>query len=126
MRPALVRVLAVLVFFWMPAAAVSLVHVFSSAIFGVLAHPCPWCLFLPEHGMVGFVLFGAMAVAVREGLLAPVAAWTVRVDDALRTPAADRISKAAGRVLGSLAVFLLFSVGPTLLWRIRYGVWISG
>jgi hypothetical protein len=126
MRPGRVWMLAAFVCFWLPAAAVSLVHVFSPAIFGVLAHPCPWCLFLPEHGMVGFVLFGAMAVAAREGLLVPVAAWTVRIDGALRVPAADRVSKAAGRVLAALAVFFLFSAGPTLLWRIRYGVWISG
>jgi hypothetical protein len=110
---------------WVPAAAVSLLHFFSPAIFGVLAHPCPWCLFLPEHAMVGFVHFGALAVAAREGLLAPVALWAAGDGDL--APAADRrLHKAGGRVLAAEGVFLLFAVGPTLLWRLQHGVWISG
>ena len=125
-RGKLLWVLAASVFLWVPAAAVSLVRIFAPAIFGVLAHFCPWCLLLPEHGMVGFVLFGAMAVAAREGLLGPVAAWAARTDSMLAGPAAKRASKAATRVLAAVAVFLLFSLGPTLLWRIRFGVWISG
>jgi hypothetical protein len=118
--------LAAAALLWTPAAAISLVRVFSASIFGVLAHPCPWCLFLPEHGMVGFVQFGALAVAAREGIVAPVALWAADRDGTIRSAAADRLSKAAGRLLCSLAVFLVATVGPALLWRVRHGVWIWG
>jgi hypothetical protein len=118
--------LAAAALLWTPAAAISLVRVFSASIFGVLAHPCPWCLFLPEHGMVGFVQFGALAVAAREGIVAPVALLAAGRDETIRSAAADRLSKAAGRLLWSLAVFLVVTVGPALLWRIRHGVWMWG
>ena len=111
---------------WAPAAAVSLVRVFSASIFGVLAHPCPWCLFLPEHAMVGFVQFGALAVAAREGIVAPVAIWAAGRDVTIRSAAADRLSQAAGRLLWSLGVFLTLTTGPALLWRLRHGVWMWG
>jgi hypothetical protein len=110
---------------WVPVGAVTLIHFFSSAIFGVLAHPCPWCLFLPEHGMVGFFQFGALAVAAREGLLAPVALWASGDED-IAPAAAARLRKAGGRILAAEAAFLLVAAGPTLLWRLQHGVWISG
>ncbi len=118
--------LAVLTLFWVLYAGGALVNVFSAYIFGVLAHDCPWCLFLPEHGMVGFVQFGALAMAAREGIPAPAASLAAIAHPRLAGPAADRIRTAAGRILLSMAVFLLFSAGPALLWRLRHGVWISG
>ncbi|MCF8053172.1 MAG: hypothetical protein K9L59_18195 [Desulfobacterales bacterium] len=118
--------LGVLTLFWVTAAAGALVNVFSAYIFGVLAHDCPWCLFLPEHGMVGFLQFGALAVAAREGIPAPAASFAAFAHPLLAGPAADRIRTAAGRILLSMAVFLVFSAGPALLWRLRHGVWISG
>jgi hypothetical protein len=118
--------LAVLTLFWVLSAAAGLVNVFSAYIFGVLAHDCPWCLFLPEHGMVGFVQFGTLALAAREGLRAPAVSFAAAAHPPLVGPSADRIRTAAGRILGSMTVFLLFSAGPAVLWRLRYGVWISG
>jgi hypothetical protein len=117
--------LAVLTLFWVLSSGGALVNVFSAYIFGVLAHDCPWCLFLPEHGTVGFIQFGALAMAAREGISAPAASF-VAAYPTLAGPAADRIKKASGRILFAMAVFLLFSLGPALLWRLRFGVWISG
>lgn len=118
--------LAVLTLFWVLSAAGGLVNVFSAYIFGVLAHDCPWCLFLPEHAMVGFVQFGTLAMAAREGLRTPAASFAAAAYPSLAGPAADRIRTAAGRILVSMTVFLLFSAGPALWWRLRFGVWISG
>ena len=118
--------LAVLTLFWVTAAAGVLVNVFSAYIFGVLAHDCPWCLFLPEHRMVGFLQFGALAMAAREGIPAPALSLAAIAHPRLACPAAERIRTAAGRILLSMSVFLVFSAGPALLWRLRHGVWISG
>ena len=45
---------------WLPVAALTLVNVLSAYHYEVLQHHCPWCLFLPEHGLVGYPLYGAM------------------------------------------------------------------
>jgi len=117
--------LVVISAFWIPVAAVTLVHYFSAYHYGVLQHHCPWCLFLSEYRMVGYPLFGALVVIAFETI---VVLWLPQ----LSRPAAElglvvdqRIRKASLRILGSTFVFLLLSVLPALYWRLRYGVWLS-
>ncbi|MEE4608014.1 MAG: hypothetical protein V2L15_03935, partial [Desulfobacteraceae bacterium] len=77
-------VLAVLGPVWSAVAALTLVRVLSAYYYGVLHHHCPWCLFLPEHHRIGYLLFGLLAAATLE---APAALTAARCGD--RVPAAN-------------------------------------
>jgi hypothetical protein len=111
---------------WLPVAVVTLVNSLSAYHYGVLQHQCPWCLFLFQHGSVGFPLFAALMVVTFEGPLAFLLPATVRATPAVFPAALDRSRTAASRVIWSLLVFTLLSVLPAIIWRLRFGVWISG
>jgi len=118
--------LAALSVLWIPVAAVTLVNILAAYHYEVLQHHCPWCLFLAEHGMVGYPLYGCLAVIAYEASLI----W-VLPKIACRFPVFDRHARqrqksAAGRLLLALTVFLVLSGLPPVLWRLRYGVWIGG
>ncbi len=118
--------LSVVSVLWVPVAAVTLVNILSAYHYGVLQHQCPWCLFLLQHGAVGFLLFGCLAVVVIEGPAAFLLPAAGRKTPLVFATALDRGQAAAGRVLTALAVFVMLSALPPLLWRIRFGVWIGG
>ncbi|HSO18568.1 MAG TPA: hypothetical protein VLT88_03865, partial [Desulfosarcina sp.] len=111
---------------WMIASSVAVKHVWSAYYYQVLSHPCPWCLFLPDYHGAGFLIYGSMAVVVLEG----IALWTAdrirRRHPPLAPAAAERLGKAARRMLWALAGFYLLSTGPAVLWRLRTGVWLGG
>ena len=111
---------------WLPVAVVTLVNSLSAYHYGVLQHQCPWCLFLFQHGSVGFPLFAALMVVTFEGPLSFLLPATVRATPAVFPAALDRSRTAASRVIWSLLVFTLLSVLPAIIWRLRFGVWISG
>ncbi len=54
------RALALAAPAWALIAGGALVQVLAPYRYGVLAHRCPWCLFLAEHGRVGYPLFAAL------------------------------------------------------------------
>lgn len=118
--------LSVVSVLWVLVSAVTLVNILSAYHYGVLQHQCPWCLFLLQHGAVGFLLFAALAVVVIEGPAAFLLPAAVRKIPMVFPSALDRGQTAAGRVLIALAVFVVLSALPPLLWRIRFGVWIGG
>ena len=117
---------AVVAVFWIPAAAITLVNVLAAYHYQVLQHQCPWCLFLPEHRRVGYLLFGALAVIAFESSVI----WAMpKISSRFRVLAEATIQRqrtAAGRVLLALAVFLILAGLPPILWRLRYGVWMGG
>ena len=117
--------LVVISAFWIPVAAVTLVHHFAAYHYGVLQHHCPWCLFLSQYRMEGYPLFGALILVAFESI---VILWLPQ----LSRPAVElgkvvdqRIQKASLRIFASIVVFLLLSALPALYWRLRYGVWLS-
>ncbi len=111
---------------WLPAAATALVTVLSAYHYEVLHHHCPWCLFLPEHGAVGIVLYGALLLVGLEALAVFAVARFARSNPAVSDAARSRQRRALLRILGALLVFTVFTVGPALLWRWRTGVWMHG
>jgi hypothetical protein len=121
-RGPLVLALAAL---WLPLAATVLLTSFAAYHFEVLDHRCPWCLFLPEHGWVGYPLLVAFLVM---GVEAPVP-WLVRLLSE-RYPdcgpaTVERLKKVRGRMLLAMGVFWGVGGLPALIWRLRYGVWLG-
>ena len=117
---------AVLAIVWSLASAGAVKHVWSAYYYQVLSHPCPWCLFLPDHHGVGFLIFGCLAVVVLESL----ALWAARHAGChhahLAEPSTRRARTATIRMMFAILLFTLLTVGPALVWRLRYGVWLDG
>ena len=117
--------LALLALAWVPVAAVAMVRVFSAYHYGVLHHHCPWCLFLAEHHLVGYPVFGALLVVLLDGVGVSLAARLGRSAPGLAERASDRVRRGAGRVALAVCVFGLLTAVPALVWRLRFGVWMS-
>jgi hypothetical protein len=116
---------AILAVSWPPVAVVALVNVLAAYHYEVLQHHCPWCLFLPEHRYIGFLLFGLLAVVLFEGIMAFVAAGIADRFPGTGKAAEARVLTACRRLLLSLTVFIAAAGLPALLWRMRYGVWLG-
>ena len=110
---------------WTPIAFLSLVRVFGSYHYGVLHHHCPWCLFLPEHRMVGYPILGAALVVVLEAVAGLGAAVVGRRFPVLSGPARARRQRAGLRVAVAAALFGVVVAGPAVVWRLRFGVWMG-
>lgn len=119
-------VLSLLVFLWIPIAWSGLVKELAAYHYGVLQHDCPWCLFAARHRLVGYVLFSAMGLVAYHGLSVLVAQRVLATASGLEAAARRRIRRSSGRVAFWLLVFSFLAVGPALLWRWRFGVWIDG
>jgi hypothetical protein len=110
---------------WLPVAAVALVNILSAYHYEVLQHHCPWCLFLPEHHLVGYPLFAAMGIVVFETASAYLLPKASKSHPALESAAYRRSRKAAGRVLMATVLFLALSGLPAVIWRLRFGTWMG-
>jgi hypothetical protein len=117
--------LAACCMFWIPVAAVTLVHHLAAYHYGVLQHHCPWCLFLSEYRWVGYPLFGALTVMAFEALVVLWLPALTRPAAVLNPVVEQRIRRAGKRICASAVLFLLFSGAPALLWRLRFGVWLN-
>lgn len=118
--------LAVVSWLWLPVAALILVNVLSAYHYEVLHHHCPWCLFLPEHRLVGYPLYGAMTFIGMEGFTIFMLPWLVKHDTGIYRTALDRCRHAAKKITMAQILFLVIAVLPAIVWRLRYGVWMSG
>jgi hypothetical protein len=110
---------------WGPVAAVALVRVFAGYVYEVTHHHCPWCLFLPEHGFVGFPLFLVLGGAFIQG---PAAYGVYRVSRGhpdLRKAGARRGRRALIWMIVLAGLFTIVAVWPAVSWRIRFGVWMG-
>jgi hypothetical protein len=123
--PAITAWVAALAVLWSPAAVVALVRVLAAYHYEVLQHHCPWCLFLPEHRCVGFLLFGLMAVVLFEGVTSCVAAGIAGRFPCTVRAAQKRARSACRRLIFSLAAFTAAAGLPALVWRLRFGVWMG-
>jgi hypothetical protein len=113
-------------FLWVIIAWITLLWVFLSYHYQVLNHHCPWCLFLFEHHLVGYPLFGALALIVFEGSMALAATSIGNKYPRLQFTALSRIKKAGFRLVSAVFLFLMISGLPAVFWRLKHGVWISG
>jgi hypothetical protein len=116
--------LAALVVVWVPLAGITLVRVLAAYHYGVLHHHCPWCLFLPTHGAVGFVLFGGLALVGIQGATVLAAGALGRQETRLARAARNHQMRALFWLLAGLIVFAAFGALPALAWRLRHGVWL--
>ena len=124
-RPLILVVFAVLTGGWILLATDVLVHHLVAYHYEVLAHHCPWCLFLPEHGGVGFLLFGTLAVAGFETMAALATVLAARFAPAIAMAAHRRSRRAAVVIAGAVATFSVVAAGPAVLWWVQYGVFLS-
>ena len=119
------RWVALLCLPWVAVAGVALVRVLAAYHYEVLDHHCPWCLFLPEHGGAGFLLYGSLLVVALEGPVAWLTACLAHRYPDTADAAGERAVSACRRVLTATAVFALGAGLPALLWRLRHGVWMG-
>jgi len=117
---------AALAIVWCVLAAMAVKYVWSAYYYQVLSHPCPWCLFLADHGGAGFLIFACLAVVTLEAVAFWVSDHTCHAYPVLAEPARHRRRTAARRITASIIAFTLLSVGPALAWRLRTGAWIDG
>jgi hypothetical protein len=122
---ALARGLALVTLLWVPLTTLVLVRILAPYHYEVLHHHCPWCLFLGEHGMVGYPLFAALLVVALEVPAAALAGAVARSRPDVAAAATARVRQAGLRLVVAVVVFAALAGGPALLWRLRFGVWMG-
>lgn len=120
------NLLVVLVPIWAVAALAVTSRILAAYYYEVLYHHCLWCLFLPEHHRVGWLAFGAWGVVVMEGAAAWVAAVAGQRFPEVVPWAAKRQRRAMIRMAGAVIIFSATTGLPALVWRLRFGMWMSG
>lgn len=110
---------------WVLIATRELILDISAYHYGVLNHHCPWCLFLPEHGNIGYLLFGALALVMVRSIRAVVFGAAAERVPALFEFTKQGIRRSARWVFVASIVFLVFALGPVARWRMDNGVWID-
>ncbi|MCB9526065.1 MAG: hypothetical protein H6702_22200 [Myxococcales bacterium] len=116
--------LGVLAPLWVLPAGGALIQVLAAYRYEVLAHRCPWCLFLAEHGRVGYPLFGALALVALEGGAAGIIRGLARGRPGLAEAAHGRLRRAGLAVVGAVLLFGWLALAPALRWYQRTGVWL--
>jgi hypothetical protein len=110
---------------WLPLAALALVRELAAYHYGVLAHDCPFCLFVVRHRCVGSPLFGALLLVALEGMAAAIAARVGARFMVVQEAAADRARQAGMRVAVGTALFLALALWPAVVWRLHHGLWME-
>ena len=118
--------LPIVCWMWLPVAALTLVNILSAYQYGVLHHHCPWCLFLPEHYVVGYPLYGALGLIGLEGLLLFSLPRLAGINPQADRYVLLRCRQAVKRIRIAEIVFLIITLAPVIGWRLRFGVWMSG
>ncbi|MGC4122786.1 MAG: nitrous oxide reductase accessory protein NosL [Myxococcales bacterium] len=85
----------------LPFCGLALLRVVSAHWRLPLVNECPWCLFLPEHGFLGYPLLAALAVVGWEA----ASAITARLAGGGNPSAVARVRSAAWRIGLALLVF---------------------
>ena len=124
-RGAAARALILVTLVWVPLTTLVLVRLLAPYHYEVLHHHCPWCLFLGEHGMVGYPLFAALLLVVLEVPAALLSGAVGRARPAVAAEATVRVRQAGLRIVVAVLAFVALAGGPALLWRLRHGVWMG-
>ncbi|MBI9084165.1 MAG: hypothetical protein JEZ11_11250 [Desulfobacterales bacterium] len=125
-RPWRNMALVVMVPIWSVAALTVTSRILAAYYYEVLYHHCLWCLFLPEHQRVGWLVFGAWGVVLMEGTAAWVAASAGQKFPEVAPWAAKRQRRAMIGIAAAVIVFSATTGLPALVWRFRFGMWMSG
>lgn len=125
------KIIFPLVFFlsgalFVPVALRSLLHTFAPYHYQVLHHHCPYCLFLPKHNLVGYLLCGSLLYGFLESLAPLIARVAGNRFPELESFAQKRIRAAGLRAVAMALVFLVLSTVPAIVWKWRHGVWMIG
>ena len=113
-----------LVVAWCPVAWTALVRRLVSYHYEVLAHHCPWCLFVSDHGGVGWLLFAALALCLSQATAAVVSTAAARRVAEVRTGAASVTRRAGLVVAAAVVTYSVAAVWPALRWYQVHGVWL--
>ncbi len=111
---------------WVMVASITLIRILSAYHYQVLYHHCPWCFFLAGHWLVGYPLFGSLSVILFEIVMVFAAIRIGYKFPELQETVLARTRKSGVRLLAAVGLFTIISGLPAVLWRIEYGVWISG
>jgi hypothetical protein len=110
---------------WVPVAATALLRSFAAYHYRFPREPCAWCLFLPENKLIGYLLFGSLALAAAEACAAFICS-TVAVKSPALESTARKKSRTAGLRVAFAALLFLALVGiPAIVWRLQLGFWIK-
>ncbi len=105
---------------WALFAEWVLVDVTAPYHYGLLGHRCPFCLFSRQQFFVGWLVHGALLVAILEGAALAVANRAASLEGAARR------SGRAGRIIAvAVALHLVASLLPVLLHRLRTGAFLT-
>jgi len=97
---------AALWFFFFGAAMAAITTIFSSYIYAMPFHHCPFCILKPEYHYIGFAIYGSLIVATFFGVAAAATGpWRKNSDIAAAT---GRFQKLAVKI--SLVLLVLFSL----------------
>lgn len=118
-------VMAVVLLAWAEWSVMALKVAVTPYIYQVLYHPCLWCLFLPEHGAVGFVYFGLLLWIVIEALQLGAAAITAGWSMELKGAATALTRRSGLRLAVGVALFMAAVLWPILKWRWTTGAWLT-
>jgi hypothetical protein len=119
------RAPAALILLWLPVAYMTLKYKTAPYLLEVLYHPCPWCLLLSEHGIIGFALFGSLAWVGAETVAGEVAGLAAHRYPALQGAAHARRQQSGRRIVAGSLIFIALVLLPALFWRWRFGVWMT-
>jgi hypothetical protein len=127
-RPTAARatgLVSLLTILWIPVAATGLVRSLAAYLHGIPQHRCPWCLFLPQHRLVGYLLFGCLILVAAEAGAAFLSSMVAARFPALEPEALKRSRAAGWRIAAAAVLFLALSGLPPLLYRLRSGAWMG-
>lgn len=116
--------LLVTVIAWTITAERTLLETFSAYFYQVLNHHCPWCFFLPEHDMVGWIFLGLPLLVAFEGAAQFTCTMIGGRTTLLHSAVKNRIRVGAWRISTGVATWLLAAGIPVIGYRIRFGVWL--
>jgi len=120
-----IGLVSLLTILWVPVAGTGLVRSLAAYLHGLPQHRCPWCLFLPQHNLVGYLLFGCLILVAVEGSAAFISSIVAARFPALETKTSMRSRAAGWRLAAAAALFLATSGLPPILWRLRHGEWMG-
>jgi len=124
LTPAVCLLMSGLSFCWMVTAVLALKFGFTSYIYEILSHPCLWCLFLVDHHMLGFLLFGLLGWAAFATLSSAISVILAVRYGHLGDIAGRRVKRAGCHLFLASLMFMVIAAGPALLWRMRFGGWL--
>jgi hypothetical protein len=110
---------------WIITAGMAVKTTTGAYLLEILHHPCPWCLFLWDHGGAGFALFGLPVFMAAECVAALTAAVVARRHPPSAVPALARMGRSGARIALAVLLFAFLAAAPMLLWRLRSGAWIG-